>query len=351
MIRNGSFLAQELRKNSKKEFDMDLADDLDTRKNEFGQAYLTRVFSWDGKQEKRPDLGDLGNFEHQFERMLANPELVEDQKRLEIKAQGWCVDWFEELFEDAWSVLAMREPFLVYFEDILSRHTGVDGRHPPLDVRLSVAKELLKLADPQSTVKNDPKPVERIAAEQILKFMSLSLAAAYNVKNQKQEGWRYLLTEAVSNEITKYIGLWSTEFLKTSNLTDAARTETEAFIKVFSDLKTKLANLSPDTTNLKNEENQIKASYEDLLKDKNYKQLLDLSFYDVDFVDVVKVKVRVGADTFDYSGKLPIINSGAVRYRVDNGTVDRFIDAPNWEKTFGAKTAIRFNADGTRKKP
>ena len=81
------------------------------RKNIFSQDYLSRLFSM-----KRLVLRDLGGFEHQFERMLDNlPQKDKFQTYEQIKKVGWCVDWFKELFEDAWSILAIREPFLFLF--------------------------------------------------------------------------------------------------------------------------------------------------------------------------------------------------------------------------------------------
>ena len=77
-----------------------------TRNNIFGRDYLQNfVFSTE-KQDL--ELSDLGNFEYQFERILAKlPENNKFPIYEEIKKQGWCVNWFQELFEDAYSVLAL----------------------------------------------------------------------------------------------------------------------------------------------------------------------------------------------------------------------------------------------------
>ena len=84
-----------------------------TRHNKFSLGYLTNLFSTPDL-----DLGDFGSFEHQFAQMLANlPKKDQFQTYESIKEQGWCVDWLEELFEDAWSVLAIGKDFLPFFED------------------------------------------------------------------------------------------------------------------------------------------------------------------------------------------------------------------------------------------
>ena len=79
----------------------------------FIHGYLTQLFS---KGDEELILDDLGGFEYQFEQMVAKLPI---SKYEELRAQGWSVDWFKELFEDAWSVLAIGEPFLDIFEDVL----------------------------------------------------------------------------------------------------------------------------------------------------------------------------------------------------------------------------------------
>jgi len=58
---------------------------------------------------------------------------------------SWPADWMEELFEDGCSVLAFGPDFLPILESILRRYSAdSDMRHPPIDIRLDVARLLLK---------------------------------------------------------------------------------------------------------------------------------------------------------------------------------------------------------------
>lgn len=255
------------------------------RQNQFSHNYLSKVFS-----RKSLTLTDLGGFEHQFERTLARlPRRNKFKYYEQIKSQGWRVDWFKELFEDAWSVLAIREPFLDFFQDILSRHVANDGRHPPLPVRISVAKEILKLMDPKSTLENEPSPIEKAAAEQILSFISLLIAASPNfdstaVSESKSFAnlVRYSLPDVVGTGIGESIKDWSMKYLMSSDRVAGGQKGARDFLQTFSDEQlSDFINFVTDAD--KGEEDQAKPSYESLFDKKNYKELLDLSFYDVDF--------------------------------------------------------------------
>jgi len=326
------------------------------RKNIFSQAYLHKVFS-----KSRLYLSDLGGFEHQFERTL-DKLTKKDQDKFssyeQIKEQGWCVDWIKELFEDAWSVLAIRKPFLKIFYDILSRHVATDGRHPPLDIRIHVAHELLKLMEPKTESDLEKiigSPFEkwtekesiatRIAAEQILNFISLLIAASHKFESTakfktpytyvdiyKQEAQR-LLTDVVGREIGEYIGKWSTE-LKVDFSANQSQKYAQQFIEAFSDEQTKdfIQGLTDPN------KNEIKASYEELLDDKDYEQLLELSFYDIDFGAVVVYTISMGDTSFSYLGALPTDTIGTVTYTA-NGT-GHTTNPSTWNVFFGDKIKL-----------
>ena len=255
-----------------------------TMGNEFSQTYLKGLF--DGNTL---NLSDLGDFEHQFNRMLENISSENAFQQYEqIKADGWCVDWYEELFEDAWSVLTFREDFLTYFQDILSRHDTNDGRHPPLKVRLSVAKELLKLKDAKGTVENQPKPIETMAANQILKFMSLIISAKFYKLLELLEGDQYkesykgeLIVMAfgrmvglahLAESINSAVSEWSENLVPADDSASNVKQDIENTLSKFE------GQIFPPI--LKKE---LVSSFEDLLKGKDYKQLLDLSFFERDF--------------------------------------------------------------------
>ena len=281
---------------------------LGTRKNNFSQNYLHRVFSG-----KRLVLRDLGSFEHQFERMLENlPEKFNKFQAYEqIKVDGWCVDWFKELFEDAWSLLAIRDPFIPFLTDILSRHVVTDGRHPLVEVRLKVANELLKLMTSDSVAVKQPETVEESAAQQILKFISLLMAASLDFEkpnpNNLSDAWqiyRPRLSDIVGSEIGCYISKWSEGL--TVNVSTDARKYTKEFIKKLSDEQ-----FIDFIEIFEDEKNQLEANYEDLLGNKDYRQLLALSFYDVDFgySTGLTAKFKADGDTWEVSAVYVANNS------------------------------------------
>ena len=255
------------------------------RKNQFSHDYLSDVFS-----KKSPTFVDLGSFEHQFEQMLARlPRKNRFQNYEEIKREGWNVDWFKELFEDAWSVLAIREPFLDLFEDILNRYVSNDGRHPSVKVRISVAKELLKLMDPHCKVTNKPSLIEKAAAEQILSFVSLLIAASPNFDSKVNTESRilsnlvrYSLPDVVGRGIGESIKDWSTKYLASKNRVRSSQKGARDFLKTFSDQQ--LSDFIKYVTDAdRGNENKAQPSYEGLFENKDYTDLLNLSFYDVDF--------------------------------------------------------------------
>ena len=319
----------------------------DERKNKFGQRYLGDLFS-----RKNLVLSDLGSFEYQFEQMLENLKMKDKFQAYErIKAQGWCVDWFEELFEDAFSVLAIREPFLDFFNDVLSRHVAADGRHPPLTVRLNVANELLRLMNSEGEVE-PPASVEESAAQQILKFITLLLVASHQLEekddynqNIGRNFMRYNLPEAVGREIGTSIKKWSANFLKAKDRVKDARLEAEEFIKKFS-----IEDLEFISIFEKNDaKNEITPSYEKLLKGRNYKELLNLSFFERDFftgLDISNVErfmkkpgfvSPTWVPVFSNINSTKIINglmqtSGDIEFKV-NGT-PYFTTVINWNNIF-----------------
>ncbi|MBK5277386.1 MAG: hypothetical protein JJE09_00840, partial [Bacteroidia bacterium] len=248
------------------------------RTNKFGKDYLDNLRKlFPEKKEDIPQfLGNhVGDFNHQFEQMLIG---LSDEKKNQIKVDGWNVNWFEELFEDAWSVIAMREPFLDFFEDTL-RRKGAEGdyRHPPIEIRRSVAKELLKLLNLGGEVEHQPNStVEARAAKQILKFISLTLAASYDIHKTPLFIKRYIAAEAVSREIGKSILKLSKKFIKGKAPAKDAREYSEKFItnKNQVDQKNIDAFLSSLVDPAEQEKNKTEPSYETLLDGLDYKQLL-----------------------------------------------------------------------------
>lgn len=260
------------------------------RRNRFGKRYLSELFS-----RPRLILKDFGSLEYQFQQVLKNLKMKNTfQTYDQIKATGWSVDWFEELFEDAFSVMCIGESFLDFFEDILSRHPADDGRHPPLDVRLTVARELLRLMSSDEEPE-DPTTVEQSAAQQILKFVSLLNVASHPLPNEtidrsaefstSKNEMRYNLPEVVGVEIGKSIQDWSNKFLGAKDRVMDAQQAAQEFIDLFS-----LEDLEFISIFDRHEKRELTPSFESLLAARNYERLLDLSFYKRDFFSGIDVK-------------------------------------------------------------
>jgi hypothetical protein len=309
--------------------------------NHFSQKYLKELFD-------NPELSlkDVGSFEYQFERMLEElPHTDKISAYEELKKSGWCVDWFKEFFEDTWSVLAIRRPFLIFFDDVLNRHPGTDGRHPPKDIRQKVAEELLNLME---TVDQDEKVPEKLedkavqsTAKQILHFVSLLMASsmAWLFEDPQSPDYKkkYSRTE-LSDELGILIGTHIKNWhggLKASSFEEIEK-NAEEFIKTVGseDVRKFIRSLR-----ISGEESSL--SYSDLLMNangipKDYKELLELSFYDIDFDVVQDCTIFVhGVSPFTYSGILPD-NGGGVIYQARVGKnendpkVSKSTDARTW---------------------
>jgi hypothetical protein len=242
-------------------------------------------------------LDDLGNFEHQFERMLAQLPKRDQFPTYEfMQKRGWCVEWFKELFEDAFSVLSIGPKFLNFFEDILSRHNIQDGRHPPVEIRLGVANALLDLAYPMNTdssgqkvfspqleLSKEDKTVVEIAAKQILKFISLLRVSAsrkleLSLASDNPEtaaSYDFFVVQAISliyedviKGIQNSIDQWSKKIDDGGGPIKAKMQSGQDIVDFFKTIEKKKIPMP---------------RYQELLAGQNYRQLQALSFYDVDF--------------------------------------------------------------------
>jgi hypothetical protein len=268
-----------------------------TRNNHFGQKKLRDFFT-----SGRLNWRDLGGFEHQFERMLENLLSKDRFNQYEkIKADGWSVDWFKELFEDAWSVLAIREPFINFLDNILQRHVATDGRHPPVKVRVDVANKILELMSSEDNKIEEPETIEESAAQQILTFISLlitpSMERAFEMTQSVNDSvndpnyWlslRPLLADFVGSEIGKYIQKWFVGLSGDITLSETIK-ETSKNAEDFNNKLLEVVDFKKSmSTSSQQPLNELQASYDGLLQNekgnpKDYRQLLELSFYDVDF--------------------------------------------------------------------
>ena len=77
-------------------------------------------------------------FETEFDKAIGKLKKKDEEY---IRKLGWSVDWFEELFEDSFSVIHFPIHFLFVLENLLERFpdTGRGQRHPPASIRLATA--------------------------------------------------------------------------------------------------------------------------------------------------------------------------------------------------------------------
>lgn len=305
-----------------------------TRRNTFGSGSLEALF-----RETEPELilSDFGSFEHQFGQMLANLPQGERFKTYElIRSQGWSVDWFEELFEDAWSVLAIGEDFIPFFRDILNRHTSVDDRHPPREIRLAVADELLRLTSLEFREVKEPNSVIESAAQQILKFISLLGAASYRTESNdiKQISTRIIRTklpEIVSGRIGKSIDRWSKQLEEGGDILHTKMDAEDTILALSEEELTDF--VSSLTAASESEAIQVEPSYQKLLDKKNYLELLGLSFYETDFgvstVTDVFYRTTKFHDNANLSSEPMDVDGGFVKYQTSLGPKHTTLDSWN----------------------
>lgn len=303
-------------------------------RNTFGSGYLEALL-----RDPEPELmlRDFGSFEHQFGQMLANLPQGERFKTYElIRSQGWSVDWFEELFEDAWSVLAIGKAFLPFFKDILNRHTSVDDRHPPRDIRFDVANELLRLTSLEFKDVKEPNSVIESAAQQILKFISLLGAASYRAESNdiKQISTRIIRTDlpqTVVRQIGKSIDGWSKQLQEGGDILHAKIEAEDTILALSEEELTDF--VSSLTAASESEAIQVEPSYQKLLDKKNYLELLGLSFYETDFgvstVTDVFYRTTKFHDNANLSSEPVEVDGGFVKYQTSLGPKHTTLDSWN----------------------
>lgn len=300
-------------------------------RNHFSRSVLDDFFS-----SPRLNWRDLGGFEHQFEQMLENLLSKEKFNQYEqIKADGWCVNWFKELFEDAWSVLAIRDPFINFLKDVLQRHVVEDGRHPPVRIRVQVADKILELMKSDAGLQ-PPQDIVEAAAQQILRFISLLMAPpmervfemTQTIKDPNYwPALRPQLSDFVGSIIGKYIDKWSKVLSGTITLTDTIN-ETSKNSEDFNNELAEAVDFKKSVaTSSQQPLDEIQPNLDRLLLDENdkdhapkdYKKLLDLSFYDLDFL--------VGENkTFEFTYK---VDNKPGKYKITSQGLRDALDAAN----------------------
>jgi hypothetical protein len=210
-----------------------------------------------------------------------------------------------------------------------------DGRHPPVKIRVQVAEKILALMKSEGGIQ-PPQDIIEAAAQQILRFISLLMAPPMERVFEMTQTikdpiyWPALrpqLSDFVGSIIGKYIDKWSKGLSGTITLTDTINETSknaEDFNKELADavdFKKSVATSSQQPLD------EILPNLDALLLDeedtdkgpKNYKKLLELSFYDLDFL--------VGDNqTFEFAYK---INNKIDTYKITSQGLRDALDAAN----------------------
>ena len=132
-----------------------ISKQLQSQINKFVGPNNTNTSKPNEKKEDRKALID-----ELFNRIINKKNIDEDfQNKLrsiltrittfqETETKSWSLDWLEQLYEDACSVLAFGDVFVFVLEKILSRNPAKlssDRKHPNLEIRLGVANRINEL--------------------------------------------------------------------------------------------------------------------------------------------------------------------------------------------------------------
>jgi hypothetical protein len=309
-----------------------------------------------------------------WEKALSLEENLAAQKKA-LAEEGWSADWLEELFEDSFSAMNFDVNFLPIFDRLLRRHAdgGKDLRHPPHDIRLAAASAL-KLLDCDETLlkedlppKADQLPTGLSDEERTIlqKFYPGSLSASslmvvwlaakkFHLMHQRmkmpQDGFHEVIQkakEAIANAMQKHTGNLNTseEIAQLANRVLASLAEmgyslTDTSQTVISGSENK--NESPSFTYadkidiLLNTRNIIPPRFP-----LGYRELLDLSFYDVDFLGTTITNVVVNNQSKNWTIRWMRVLSDGIK-RSDIGPISYSVDGiphkttlANWNVDFG----------------
>jgi hypothetical protein len=304
----------------------------------------------------------MDNLFNAWEKALSLEEDLTAQKNA-LAEEGWSANWLEELFEDSFSVMNFDVNFLPIFDRLLRRQAdgGRDLRHPPHHIRLAVAAALKLLDCDENLIKNQDLPP---SVDGVLARMS----------SEESETVKKFYPGLLSVNAQKVIWLAATRFHEVHKRMKMPYDDSDEAIQKAKDaianaMKTHTANMDLDTSEkiakiandvlaslagtvsnfvhtvqgvtgmAENQNNIAKSNYENkihtLLYSRNvippqfplgYRELLDLSFYDVDFLETTITDVRVSGELKHREirpmGKLTLevrdqTMSGPVTYQVD----------------------------------
>ena len=213
-----------------------------------------------------------------------------------------------------------------------------------MKVRLEVAKALLNSKHPNVKDMKQPETSQEIqrmvielVAQQILKFLPSYKFCTSQIRNllltyPKNRRINALgeLFKAVRETIRASIRGWLVAVRDPDDPAGIAKKNAEKNIQKFSE---KLSDFHRLVENKKGV-----PSYEKLLAGRDYKQLLALSFYDIDFGAVVVYTISIGNTSFSYLGALPADTIGTVTYTANNK--GHTTNPSTWNVFFGDKLSL-----------
>jgi hypothetical protein len=301
---------------------------------------------------------------------LSLEETLAAQKK-SLDEEGWSADWLEELFEDSFSVLNFDVKFLSVLNRLLHRHTdgGKDLRHPPHHVRLVLAAALKLIECDEALLNRDlPLQVEEFPtglssdesntlnqfypgtlSVDALAVVWLAAKKFYEmhkrIKGSSEEPDEIIrdAKKVIATAMMKHIDRLD----KVENIAKVADEVLTSLAKAVSPLeKTSQGVVSPfgDSTNP-----HYVDKIETMLRSRNiippyeplgYRELLDLSFYDVDFLKTTITDVQFNGQLrigrIERMGVLtPEVKNGIVgpiTYKVDGNP--RATTVANWNQEF-----------------
>lgn len=294
-----------------------------------------------------------------WENALSLEDKLAAQKNA-LAEEGWSADWLEELFEDSFSVMNFDVNFLSIFDKLLRRHAdgGKDLRHPPHRVRLAFASALKLLDCDESLMEQDLPPqadglpaglsnkeidtlktfypgplspdaqaVVWLAAKKFHE-MHQRMKMPHDDSDETIQRAKEAITDAMRTHID-HLGT-SEEIAKAANRILAS------LARAISKLRNTLQKAEGTYQN----QNEIaKLNYENkihtLLYSRNiippqfplgYHELLDLSFYDVDFLETTITDVAISGISKDWTIKATRVLSAEVMNGTPQGTVTYKVD-------------------------
>lgn len=296
-----------------------------------------------GERVRQEKVDKPESFSSQFDEILKS--LKRDNNAVDAAlGNGWSVDWYEELFEDSFSVIHFPFHFLIVFQSLLERFPdgGKGLRHPPRIIRLATAM-FLHLQMKMKRYSNEPLVVDEWPdwenwselkdETDYKKFMQFDpyqlLSNALDVKvawltARKILEWHkdkkvYKSAEnefrnIINDAIKKYAYDGYAEGERDALLLEIRKTiasllpaqkkvglDTQLSKKINKEKLSDLISTPTKTKKLLDDHLQVK----ELLEEKDYKQLLDLTFYDEDFLaswSITNVSVNGISETWNPSG-------------------------------------------------